>query len=400
MDALDCGILRVSETVWAESGPGEADDVQLAPVDGDIDRRFGLPGPELLHVPEMVTVIFLSVFVVLWTDECVVAGFYVAVVCFVLPDSCDLMGALDHPFGVPLLDSTSVTHPTDILVRLEETDTVMAHGSPRLAHPIIPHDRLREMWRTSVLESDSPDFIDTGDPELCLGMPGPRGCVWTAELVCDTALLGLGVSSQTLMSRDFLQGFDPVSPALPVRRNYRFVKITGWGGFAGSGGLGLYKDGSWERIATSRSTGDWVTSLWVCCMSCDWEHLRSFCAPCWWCSMPSGMDLPAVDQVGVASTAVNPLPGTFRGFDLDLQSDLDSDILDVIGLRAIQPDTAVIKVMSIPDNCCIRVVILDDHLGTEGFHEILIHDMEEEYPPFVALSDLGCLRLDWPRAIF
>ena len=102
----------------------------------------------------------------------------------------------------------------------------------------------------------------------------------------------------------------------------------------------------------------------------------------------------------VTSASGNPLPGTFRWFELNLQStrlyDLDSDIPDVIGLRVIQPDTAVIKVMSIPDNCCIRVVIPDDHLGTDGFHEILIHDMEEQDPPFVALSDLGCLRLDWP----
>ena len=102
------------------------------------------------------------------------------------------MGALEHPFGVPLLDSTSVMHPKDILVRLDETDTVMGHGSPRLAYPIIPHDRVREMGRTSVLESDSPDFLDTGDPELCLGMLGQRGCVWDVVLVCDTALLGRG----------------------------------------------------------------------------------------------------------------------------------------------------------------------------------------------------------------
>ena len=26
--------------------------------------------------------------------------------------------------------------------------------------------------------------------------------------------------------------------------------------------------------------------------------------------------------------------------------------------------------------------------------------MDEADPPYVALSDLGCLRLDWPRAIF
>ena len=73
---------------------------------------------------------------------------------------------------------------------------------------------------------------------------------------------------------------------------------------------------------------------------------------------------------------------------------MDSAIPDVIGLRAMQPDAAVIKVMSIPDDRCIRV-IPDDHVGTDGFHEILIHDMDN-----VALSDLGCLRLDWPRAIF
>ena len=44
-------------------------------------------------------------------------------------------------------------------------------------------------------------------------------------------------------------------------------------------------------------------------------------------------------------------------------------------------------------------MVPDDHVPNK-FHEILIQDMEEEEPPFVALSDLGCLRLDWPRAIF
>ena len=32
-------------------------------------------------------------------------------------------------------------------------------------------------------------------------------------------------------------------------------------------------------------------------------------------------DLPMVDQAGAASAASNPLPGTFRGFNLDLLSD-------------------------------------------------------------------------------
>ena len=62
---------------------------------------------------------------------------------------------------------------------------------------------------------------------------------------------------------------------------------------------------------------------------------------------------------------------------------MDGAIPDVIGLRVIQPDAAVIKVMSIPDNRCIPVVIPDDHVPNE------FHDIEEEEPPFVALSDLA-----------
>ena len=34
-----------------------------------------------------------------------------------------------------------------------------------------------------------------------------------------------------------------------------------------------------------------------------------------------------------------------------------------------------------------------------GFHEILIHDMEKEAWPPVTLSDIGCLRLDWPKGL-
>ena len=68
-----------------------------------------------------------------------------------LPYSYDLIGTTDHPFGVPLLDGATLTHPVDGLVRLDITDTVMAHGIPRLASLIIADDRLGEIWRTSVL---------------------------------------------------------------------------------------------------------------------------------------------------------------------------------------------------------------------------------------------------------
>ena len=82
--------------------------------------------------------------------------------------------------------------------------------------------------------------------------------------------------------------------------------------------------------------------------------------------MPSGKGLSNTEQAGVDSAAEDPLPGIFRGFELTLQSDrlydLDSAIPDVIGQHAMQPDAAVIKVMSIPDNRCIRVVIPDYHM--------------------------------------
>ena len=122
---------------------------------------------------------------------------------------------------------------------------------------------------------------------------------------------------------------------------------------------------------------------------------RAFRAQWWSCIMPSGTGLPDTVQAGVASASEEPIPDIFRGFDLTLQSDslydLDTGIPDGIGLHAVQPDAAVVKLMSIPDNRCIRVAIPDDNVGTDGFHEVLIHDMADADAPFVPVSDLGCL---------
>ena len=41
----------------------------------------------------------------------------------------------------------------------------------------------------------------------------------------------------------------------------------------------------------------------------------------------------------------------------------------------------------------------DEHVST-GLHEILVHDMGQEEWPQVTLSDIGCLRLDWPKDLF
>ena len=78
--------------------------------------------------------------------------------------------------------------------------------------------------------------------------------------------------------------------------------------------------------------------------------------------------------------------------------DLVPDIPDVMGLRALRPSAAIVKVMSVPDSRCIRVVTPDDHVNI-GFHEVLLHDWEDEDLPFVTLSELGCCRQIWPKTV-
>ena len=85
--------------------------------------------------------------------------------------------------------------------------------------------------------------------------------------------------------------------------------------------------------------------------------------------------------------------------DYDRLYDLPAGIPDVMGLQALRPSAAVCKVMSIPDSNCVRVITPDEHVPT-GFHEILIEDMGLREWPKVTLSEIGCLRLDWPQEFF
>ena len=98
-----------------------------------------------------------------------------------------------------------------------------------------------------------------------------------------------------------------------------------------------------------------------------------------------------------------PLPGTFLGPSQDIWTerlyDLALEIPDVMGLGALRPNAAIMKVMSVRDSQCIWVMTPDDHVEC-GFHEILLHDMGEEELPFVATSELNYLRRIWSRALF
>ena len=106
----------------------------------------------------------------------------------------------------------------------------------------------------------------------------------------------------------------------------------------------------------------------------------------------------AMEQAGPSYVSSAPLAATFLRLLLDLASgqlyDLPPEIPDVMGLRALRASAAIVKVMSVPDSQCIRVVVPDDHVNI-GFHEVLLHDMGEEDLPFVALSELDCLRQGW-----
>ena len=66
------------------------------------------------------------------------------------------------------------------------------------------------------------------------------------------------------------------------------------------------------------------------------------------------------EQPGPSYAPSGPLPGTFLGPALDIRSEslyeLAPEIQDVMGLRALKPDEAVVKVMSVRNSRCIRVV--------------------------------------------
>ena len=58
-----------------------------------------------------------------------------------------------------------------------------------------------------------------------------------------------------------------------------------------------------------------------------------------------------MDQAGPSYAPSDPLPGTYFGLSLDIRSerlyDLAPEIPDVMGLRALRPSAAIVKVMSV-----------------------------------------------------
>ena len=111
-----------------------------------------------------------------------------------------------------------------------------------------------------------------------------------------------------------------------------------------------------------------------------------------------GGDLPARVHVPWSSRGGGGGGGVTLGsaglYDLDTRY-----IPDVLGLRARRPEAAVVKVMLRKDNRCVRVLIPDENVGHQGFHDVLLNDMADADAPYVAVSDLSALRQDWPAMV-
>ena len=56
------------------------------------------------------------------------------------------------------------------------------------------------------------------------------------------------------------------------------------------------------------------------------------------------------------------------------------------------------KVMSGKDNR-VWVLIPDENVGYKGFCDVLLHNMAEADAPYVAVSNLSALHLDWPAVV-
>ena len=154
------------------------------------------------------------------------------------------------------------------------------------------------------------------------------------------------------------------------------------------GRLGLYKAGLCGWVISVCLVSDWVTSLRISPQTCTGHTATAFafafsgsnvdCAGWVLALLSLGVVVYHVVRKkaasggpgGAASTSSTPLPGTFLGLALDLASDrlydLVDDIPDVMGLRATRPSAAIVKVMSVPDSRCVRVVSPDDHVTLDS----------------------------------
>ena len=107
-----------------------------------------------------------------------------------------------------------------------------------------------------------------------------------------------------------------------------------------------------------------------------------------------GGDLPVRVHVPWSSRWAGVTLGSAGLYDLDTKCNPD-----VLGQRVRRTEAAVVKVMSRKDNWCVQVLILDENVEHQGFHDVLLHDMADADAPYVAVSELSALRQEWPAMV-
>ena len=137
-----------------------------------------------------------------------------------------------------------------------------------------------------------------------------------------------------------------------------------------SGRTGLYKAGFVGRIASVCVDSDWVTPLRI-----SHRQVRGY-------SRSTLLCLLRFDELVILNYRFTPAIIAF-----------------VFIYTGSGPSFRGAFPWTRSDSRYIRVVTPDDHVNI-GFHEVLLHDMEDEDLPFVALSELSCLCLDWPKTLF
>ena len=84
--------------------------------------------------------------------------------------------------------------------------------------------------------------------------------------------------------------------------------------------------------------------------------------------------------------------------------DLDLSISpDVFGLRAFDAEQPVTRMLPGSSPCELRLMLPDDKLGIDGFHDVLIENLSATptwRSSHVAPADMTSLRRRWPKAVF
>ena len=84
--------------------------------------------------------------------------------------------------------------------------------------------------------------------------------------------------------------------------------------------------------------------------------------------------------------------------------DLDLPILpDVFGLRAFDATKPVTRMLHGSSPCELRLMLPDDKLGIDGFHDILVENLSGTpawWSSHVSQADMTALRRRWPKAVF